>query len=85
MDTSEFVRIDIEHLTGQLVIELNLHLKISELEIEARGKELTWGAKGVRITIPTHAAEALAAIIPPHARRAEGPSRQATSSSEPSR
>lgn len=63
MDASEFVRIDIEHLSGHIVIELNLHLKVSELEIHATGKELTWSAQGVRVTIPAHAAEALAASV----------------------
>lgn len=63
MDASDFVRIEIEQLSGELALEIKLHVRASEFEARASGSNVTWSANGVRVVVPAGALESLRQAI----------------------
>lgn len=63
MDSSEWVRVEIEQLAGEVALELKLHIRASEIEARAAGSNLTWSAKGIRIVVPSGAVDGIRKAI----------------------
>lgn len=52
MDDSQLVKIEMEHLAGEMTIELKIEVPPAKLIGHVKGFSITWQADGVRITIP---------------------------------
>lgn len=79
MDGSDVVKIEIEHLAGEVFLEIKLEVRASDIVGDVYGSKMTLSADGVRVTIPasfldTHR-ELVARVIekggavPSHSRR----------------
>ena len=70
------VRVEIEHLSGEILLEVKLEVKTADFVGSVRGSKMTWIADGLRITIPAALVEAhrefLLSILDPE--RATSPS-----------
>lgn len=53
MDRSDVVKIEIEHMSGEIVLEIKLEVRAADLVGDVAGSKITWSANGLRVTIPT--------------------------------
>lgn len=59
VDSSDFVKIQIEQFTGEMMLEIELMVRASTIQARASGSNLTWTAHGVRVIVPSAALAAL--------------------------
>jgi hypothetical protein len=63
VDSGDMVKIEIEHLTAEMVLELNVQLRPADLTAHLVGSNVTWAADGVRVTMPTSLLEAIREML----------------------
>jgi hypothetical protein len=59
MRADDLVRIEIQHLAGEMALEVSVELPPTHLSCHVRGTTITWQAEGIRITVPAASAEVL--------------------------
>lgn len=65
MEPSDFVKIQIEQFTGEMMLEVEVAIRASAIEARAAGSNITWTAHGVRIVVPSAALETIRKTIAP--------------------
>lgn len=55
----DFVTIEVQQLTGEMALDIKIAIRASEIEAHAVGSQVSWGAEGVRINVPSGALGAI--------------------------
>lgn len=82
LDRSDVVKIEIEHISGEILLEIKLEVCAADLVGEVAGSKIMWSADGLRVTIPTNFLNIHRDVI---ARLVQGARGQSPSSGGPER
>lgn len=63
LEPEDVVKIEIEHLTAEMALEIHVQLRPADITADLVGSNIHCAADGVRITIPASLAERLREIV----------------------